>query len=580
MAGPFDDSGDAERICIAFFLVTISDFFLHTPAPRGIICPFGTSLRRGVPFFPPGIPLNTERIDTMSASREKKQRQTVAPSDKNSKAYSEQAAYKRKVRTYTAIGVVVAILVAALITWNSGFFQRRATAATIGDTKVSVSELGYYYYNIRYMYAYYYRAVDPNTPDNEQMYDEEEGKTYRDFFLESALSQAQNDKALYDAAVEAGYSKSDIQEDLDERIDSTKSAAKTSAVSYKAYIQSMYGQYITPSVYEDLEARSLLATKYYNDVYTDTKESFTETDLEDYYNEHKDDADTFKYSYLYFKADEVEETDDEGNTLSNDEISKLKEEAMAAAKTKADEALAAYQEGTDVAKLISETSPSNSADHTTVVGASSLSSIYKDKLLELEKDQGAVVENTDAGYYVVIFHDRYQDKTTPATIRDILIKAETTTDEDGNTVAPTQEAWDAAKAKAEEVMAKWEESDKTAEAFGKLAEEYSASSTASNGGVTTGVKSGTLNDDRNSWLFEEERATGDVTMVQHQDNPSSTSAYFGYHITYFQEWEEESWKQTVRSALTTDAMTDWSDELLGSDTYATALADGAKYFGY
>src|SRR5699024_1843356 len=104
----------------------------------------------------------------------------------------------------------------------------------------------------------------------------------------------------------------------------TKSAAKTSAVSYKAYIQSMYGQYITPSVYEDLEARSLLATKYYNDVYTDTKESFTETDLEDYYNEHKDDADTFKYSYLYFKADEVEETDDEGNTLSNDEISKLK----------------------------------------------------------------------------------------------------------------------------------------------------------------------------------------------------------------------------------------------------------------
>ena len=242
--------------------------------------------------------------------------------------------------------------------------------------------------------------------------------------------------------------------------------------------------------------------------------------------------------------------------------------------------LAAYQEGTDVAKLISETSPSNSADHTTVVGASSLSSIYKDKLLELEKDQGAVVENTDAGYYVVIFHDRYQDKTTPATIRDILIKAETTTDEDGNTEAPTQEAWDAAKAKAEEVMAKWEESDKTAEAFGKLAEEYSASSTASNGGVTTGVKSGTLNDDRNSWLFEEERATGDVTMVQHQDNPDSTSAYFGYHITYFQEWEEESWKQTVRSALTTDAMTDWSDELLGSDTYATALADGAKYFGY
>ena len=231
-------------------------------------------------------------------------------------------------------------------------------------------------------------------------------------------------------------------------------------------------------------------------------------------------------------------------------------------------------------KLIAQTSPSNSADHTTVVGASSLSSIYKDQLLKLEKDKGAVVENTDAGYYVVIFHDRYQDKTTPATIRDILINAETTKDEDGNTEAPTQEAWDAAKAKADEVMAKWEESDKTAEAFGKLAEEYSASSTAANGGVTTGVKPDTLNDDRNTWLFDEERTAGDVTMVRHQDNPGSTTAYFGYHISYFQEWEEESWKQTVRAALTKDAMTDWSDELLGGDAYATALADGAKYFGY
>lgn len=516
----------------------------------------------------------------MSASREKKQRQTVAPSDKNSKAYSEQAVYKRKVRTYTAIGVVVAILVAALITWNSGFFQRRATAATIGDSKVSVSELGYYYYNIRYMYAYYYRAVDPNTPDDEQMYNEDEDKTYRDFFLESALSQAQNDKALYDAAVKAGYSKSDIQEDLDERIASTKNAAKSSAVSYNAYLQSVYGEYITPGVFEDLEARSLLATKYYNDVYTDTKDSFTETDLNDYYKENKDDADTFKYSYLYFKADEVKDTDDEGNTRTNEEVTKLKKEAMDAAKAKADEALAAYQDGTDVTKLIAQTSPSNSADHTTVVGASSLSSIYKDQLLKLEKDKGAVVENTDAGYYVVIFHDRYQDKTTPATIRDILINAETTKDEDGNTEAPTQEAWDAAKAKADEVMAKWEESDKTAEAFGKLAEEYSASSTAANGGVTTGVKPDTLNDDRNTWLFDEERTAGDVTMVRHQDNPGSTSAYFGYHISYFQEWEEESWKQTVRAALTKDAMTDWSDELLGGDAYATALADGAKYFGY
>ena len=94
------------------------------------------------------------------------------------------------------------------------------------------------------------------------------------------------------------------------------------------------------------------------------------------------------------------------------------------------------------------------------------------------------------------------------------------------------------------------------------------------------MTSGTLSDDRESWLFEEDRTAGDVTCVQHQDNPDSSTAYWGYHITYFQEWEEESWKQTVRSALTSDAMTEWSDNLLGGDAYAINQADGAKYFGF
>lgn len=515
----------------------------------------------------------------MSASREKKQRQGVAPSDKNAKARSEQAAYKRKVRTYTAIGVVVVILVAALLTWNSGFFQSRATAATIGDHKLTVSELSYYYNGIRSVYANY-QIIDTTKSDSEQMYNEDEGTTYRDYFLDSALTQAQTVQARYDAALEAGYTLDDIQEDLDAEIQAVKDTAASGLYSYSAYVQNMYGRYMSTGTFEDLVARKLLATKYYNDVMEETSDGFTDEDLDSYYQEHKDDVDTFKYSYLYFKAADVEDTDAEGNTLSNDEITKLKEEAMADAKAKADEALAAYQNGSTVAQVINEYSPDDSKTDNTVVGTSTISSIYKDELLKLEQNEAAVVENADTGYYLIVNQARYQDTATPATIRDILIKAETTTDEDGNTVVPTQEAWDAAKAKADEVMAKWEESDKTPEAFGKLAEEYSASSNASNGGLTTGVTSGSLGDDRDSWLFDEERTAGDITTIQHQDNPDSSTAYWGYHITYFQEWEEESWKQTARSALTSEAMTDWSEKLLEGDAYAINQADGAKYFGF
>ena len=251
---------------------------------------------------------------------------------------------------------------------------------------------------------------------------------------------------------------------------------------------------------------------------------------------------------------------------------------MAAAKAKAEEALAAYEGGTTVAKLINQYSPSDSKANNAVVGSSTISSIYKDKLMELDKDAAAVVENEDAGYYLVVNHGRYQDTSTPATIRDIIIQAETTTDEEGNVVEPTQEAWDAAKVKADEVMVKWEDSDKTAEAFGKLAEEYSAGSTAANGGQITGVTAESLGHDRDAWLFEEERTAGDVTCVKHEGDTSSTSSYWGYNISYFQEWEEESWKQTVRSALTSDAMTEWSDNLL--ESYTINQADGVKYFGY
>ena len=89
----------------------------------------------------------------MSAAREKKQRQGSGPSDKAAQANQKQAAYKRKVRTYTSIGVVVAVLVAALLIWNSGFFQSRALAATVGDNELSAAELSYYYYDVRYPYT-------------------------------------------------------------------------------------------------------------------------------------------------------------------------------------------------------------------------------------------------------------------------------------------------------------------------------------------------------------------------------------------------------------------------------------------
>ena len=512
----------------------------------------------------------------MSASREKKQRQ-AAPSYKSAQTNAEQAAYRRKVRTYTVIGVVVVVLVAALLIWNSGFFQRRTAAASIGESTINVAELSFYYNDIRMMYANA-QLLDTSKSDEEQMYSEDEGLTYRDYFLENALAQAKNVKALCDAALADGYSMEDVQEDLDAQIESTKSAALSAGYSYKSYIRANYGKYMTASVYEDLLAQSLLASLYSNDIQEETSASFTDEDLDAYYQEHQDEVDTFEYSYLYFKTGEVKDTDAEGNDLSEEEVATLTQEAKDAAKAKAEEALTSYQNGTLVAKLITQSSPDQSADHTKVTGSTSISSIYREQLLELGQDEATVVENGDSGYYLVIYHGRGRDESVPATIRDILIRVDSTTDEEGNVVAPSQEEMDTAKAQAEELLAQWESGDKTQESFAALAEEHSDSTTASNGGLTTRVTQGVLTDDRDSWLFDETRTPGDVTLVEHQGDTSSSSSYWGYHITYFQEWEEMLWKQNVRSSLTSDAMTEWNDGLM-AEGYDTALLSGANYLG-
>lgn len=90
----------------------------------------------------------------MSASREKKSRQsdpTQGLTQKERKELQEQQAAKRKAVVYTVIGVIVAVLVAALLIWHSGIFQRGKTALTVGGRDYSVTDVNYYF-------TYYYES--------------------------------------------------------------------------------------------------------------------------------------------------------------------------------------------------------------------------------------------------------------------------------------------------------------------------------------------------------------------------------------------------------------------------------------
>ena len=306
----------------------------------------------------------------MSASKKKQQRREVVDVEKVTEAQAKQAAYKKKARLYTIIGIVVAVLVVVLLVWNSGIFQKNATAATIGDDKLSVAELSFYYYDVRQMYAQY-GMIDSNMNDAETVLNSAEGTTYQDYFLEQALSDAQRYHVLYEDALKEGRTAADVKDSVDAQIANLKASAKAYGYDYKAFLKALYGRYATPTLVEKMLTKSAVADQYYSSIGSDKLESYTTEELEAYYNEHADDVDTITYSYLYFRAETGDTT---GKT--DEEIADLKEAAMEAAKADAEQALEYYEGDMEVSVLIEKTAPSTSADHTSSVGVGSISSTY------------------------------------------------------------------------------------------------------------------------------------------------------------------------------------------------------------
>ena len=520
----------------------------------------------------------------MSASRERKQRQGSGPSERDVQAQQKAAAYKSKVRRYTVIGVVIAVLVVALLVWNSGIFQRGQTAATVNGTNYSVNDVSYFYQNARYSQFMYYYYFGMSAPSDDTVIDTETGKTYRDSFLESALESMKQVTALYDAAVKEGYNDSSVTDDVAEQIASAKSAASSNGYSYGAYLKAQYGRYMTPGAFKSIVTKVAVASAYSND-YSDSL-TYTDADLEAYYNENKDNLDTFEYSYLYFTPEAVSTTDDDGNDLglSDDEKAALEAEALDAAKANAEAALDALNDGTSIESLIEEykLGTNNSADHTSNVGSSISSSAFSEKLFTMKDGDTAIVENGESGFYVVALHERKLAQDPTADFRHILIRAETTTDDDGNTVAPTDEAWAAAQEKADSILAEYQAGEQTEDAFNALITKYTedvdSDGNPNNDGLYTKVaKNGSYSAEILDWLFGTTHSVGDTGIVKHEGDTSSSSAYWGYHVMYYVGENTPVWKQTADSALRSADVSEWTEGL--EEGYEGSYTDAVKNVG-
>ena len=160
-------------------------------------------------------------------------------------------------------------------------------------------------------------------------------------------------------------------------------------------------------------------------------------------------------------------------------------------------------------------------------------------------------------------------------VRHILLVPEdenATTGEDGYPVY-SNESWKACLADAQSVYDQWLAGEMTEDSFGALANEFSADSDGTDGGLYTEVAEGDMVENFNDWCFDAARQVGDHALIQTQ---------YGYHIMYF-AGSQDIWYVTAKADLidnTASAMIPASMEKHPMDVDYTAIALGLVDLGY
>ena len=544
----------------------------------------------------------------MSASREKKDRQGVAAqglTQKQLKEAKEAQAAKRTTIIYWIVGIVITALVVALLVWNSGFFQSRATAATIGNESLTVGEMEYYYGIARsnqvymdQMYAQFGMpaSFDTTKSDAEQIKDEESGQTWADYFRETALDTARQVIALNAAAKEEGYVLSaDGKTNMQDSLKNIKDQVKTGGwASFSAYLNRAYGKYVNESVYVKCQEQAALASEY--QTHHQDSLTYTTSQLAAYQQENPAKLQSYDFRYAYISGTPEAKTDAEGNAV--DATEEEKTAATAAAKAKADVLVKGVQDAAAdkkedsfnelVKNAVDETSsyadPENNLQ-SGVLGNDLSSAAYYDWLSSADRKAGDISAiSSGSGYYVVLFLKSELDDTPTVDVRHILIKAETPTDDpetadvDESKNAPSQEVLDAAKAEAQALLDEFNalpEDKRTADAFGKLANEHSDDGGSNTkGGLYRYVSEGEMVPEFDKWIFDSARKSGDTGLVA---NVEAGSSYYGYHVMYFVGQDGPKWQELAEESLRSDDMTKWLETV--KEPFTAAWTAGGDSVG-
>ena len=412
-------------------------------------------------------------------------------------------------------------------------------------------------------YASYF-GLDVNTPLDAQMYDEEQGMTWADYFVEEGTNYMKWVLKAYDEAVANGVEWT-AEDDAAFAADkaSMTEYAKQNGISYKELLKYNYGNYITEATYEKFVRMETVANRYaqsVNDAFT-----FDSAAIEKHYNENVLDFDVADYEMVTVSG-AADSKDADGNEV--EVTDEMKKAAMADAKATAEEILAAFLASNDLEAAAKDIEGANYSDRSG--SAYSETDILKWVFDDTRAANDATVIEGESDYTVVVFRDRGRHEYNTVDVRHILVSVDSSSlDKESETYEADLEALKAeAKAEADSILNQWTSGAKTEESFAALADELSDDGgSKGKGGLYTEIAKGDMVTEFNDWIFAENRKSGDAEVIYAEGT--------GYHVMYFVGENTPYWQVQVSDALRSNAYDEWYDALIADVT--VELGSGIKY---
>lgn len=535
----------------------------------------------------------------MSASQQKKIRQQQREQGIEKHQVAEKKAAKKehskKVKNRT-LGIIAAVIVIAIILVASNLPYTTFTAVKIGDKSYNAAEYSFYY-KTAYMNTmqqfgdYATQLIDTKTPLDKQKYSEDQ--TWAEFFKQSAIESMKNVAMLCDEAKKEGFTLSEEdQAQLNAALASVETNYDTNSYSNaNGFLEDQYGKGVTVDLVKKIYEDNFIASFYGEEKYNSFE--YDDGDLENAYVKNADNYD--KYTYLSYyadgsvKEDDVEANDDETSTTeatesdiveenakatdetaSDNENSKSedsdkdKEDAMASAKSIAENIVASSNSAEQFKSAAKEYADSDVSESTSQGGQ--LSTNYADWLKDSSRNEGdSTVIESDSGYYAIYFISRENNDYNTVNFRHILCYA--LPDETGEY---TEESKSTAESEAEKIFEEWQNGDATEESFADLANKNS-DDTGSNtkGGLYENVSKGSMVPAVNDFIFGEGRKTGDTSIV------FNDGSYTGYHILYFSGDGKNYRKVIAENDLRAEDYNNWKTAAL--ENYEAKEGFGAKF---